>query len=47
MGDEATATQRLNLAQAFNPMGALMGLLVAQTFILGSLQSDDVDAQGN
>ena len=24
-----------------------MGLLVAQTFILGSLQSDDLDAQGN
>ena len=47
MGDEATATQRLNLAQAFNPLGALMGLLVAQTFILGSLQSDDLDAQGN
>jgi FHS family L-fucose permease-like MFS transporter len=47
MGDDATATQRLNLAQAFNPMGALMGLLVAQTFILGSLKSDDVDAQGN
>ena len=47
MGDEATATQRLNLAQAFNPMGALMGLFVAQTFILGSLQSDDLDAQGN
>jgi FHS family L-fucose permease-like MFS transporter len=47
MGDEATATQRLNLAQAFNPLGALMGLLVAQTFILGSLKSDDLDAQGN
>ncbi|GAA5219439.1 L-fucose:H+ symporter permease [Membranihabitans marinus] len=43
MGDEATSTQRLNLAQAFNPMGALAGLYVAQTFILGSLQSDDVD----
>ena len=47
MGDEATATQRLNLAQAFNPIGALMGLFVAQSFILGALQSDDVDAQGN
>ena len=47
MGDAATATQRLNLAQAFNPLGALLGLLVAQTFILGSLQSDDLDAQGN
>ena len=47
MGDEETATQRLNLAQAFNPLGALSGLFVAQTFILGALQSDDVDANGN
>lgn len=46
MGEEATATQRLNLAQAFNPLGALLGLVVAQTFILGALQSDDIDAQG-
>ena len=43
MGDTRTATQRLNLAQAFNPIGALSGLFVAQTFILGALQSDDVD----
>ncbi len=47
MGSEKTATQRLNLAQAFNPLGALTGLFVAQTFILGALQSDDVDANGN
>ncbi len=47
MGDERTATRRLNLAQAFNPIGALTGLYIAQTFILGSLQSDDLDAQGN
>ena len=47
MGAEETATQRLNLAQAFNPLGALSGLFVAQTFILGALQSDDVDANGN
>lgn len=47
MGDEATATRRLNLAQSFNPLGALAGLFVAQTFILGALQSDDVDAAGN
>lgn len=47
MGDEATATRRLNLAQAFNPIGALTGLFIAQTFILGSLRSDDVDNQGN
>lgn len=47
MGEEETATQRLNLAQAFNPIGALSGLFVAQTFILGALQSDDLDANGN
>ncbi|WP_440876020.1 L-fucose:H+ symporter permease [Thalassotalea sp. PLHSN55] len=47
MGAEETATQRLNLAQALNPIGALGGLYVAQTFILSALQSDDVDAQGN
>ena len=47
MGDVKTATRRLNLAQAFNPIGALTGLFIAQTFILGSLKSDDLDAQGN
>ncbi|MCW5517241.1 L-fucose:H+ symporter permease [Muriicola sp. Z0-33] len=47
MGDEKTATRRLNLAQAFNPIGALSGLFIAQTFILGSLQSDDLDVNGN
>lgn len=47
MGAKETATQRLNLAQAFNPIGALAGLFVAQNFILGSLQSDDLDSSGN
>ncbi len=47
MGSADTATQRLNLAQAFNPIGALAGLFAAQNFILGSLQSDDLDANGN
>ncbi len=47
MGAKETATQRLNLAQAFNPLGALSGLFVAQTFILAALQSDDVDTNGN
>ncbi len=46
MGAEETATRRLNLAQAFNPLGALSGLLVAQVFILGALQSDDLDPSG-
>ena len=39
MGDKSTATQRLNLAQTFNPMGSLMGMLIAQLFIIGSLKS--------
>lgn len=43
MGDPATATRRLNLAQSFNPMGLIGGLLVAQQFVLRKLQSDDVD----
>lgn len=46
MGAEETATQRLNFAQMFNPMGSIMGLLVAQNFVLGALRSDDVDAGG-
>jgi FHS family L-fucose permease-like MFS transporter len=43
MGDPATATQRLNLAQAFNPVGLIAGLLVAQQFVLRRLQSDDIE----
>lgn len=41
MGDLRTATQRLNLAQAFNPLGSLLGMLVAQVFVIQSLRSDD------
>ncbi|SHH60319.1 L-fucose:H+ symporter permease [Wenyingzhuangia marina] len=43
MGPKETATQRLNLAQAFNPLGLIAGLFVAQQFVLKNLQSDDVD----
>jgi FHS family L-fucose permease-like MFS transporter len=46
MGSEETATQRLNLAQAFNPMGALAGLFVAKTYILSSLKSSATDESG-
>ncbi|MFD1163725.1 MULTISPECIES: L-fucose:H+ symporter permease [Hwangdonia] len=42
MGAKETATQRLNLAQAFNPVGLIAGLFVAQQFILKNLQSDDI-----
>jgi FHS family L-fucose permease-like MFS transporter len=33
MGSEETATQRLNLAQAFNPIGNLIGMWVAMEFV--------------
>ncbi|MFB1037048.1 MAG: MFS transporter [Sinobacterium sp.] len=38
MGDPETSTQRLNLAQAFNPIGSLTGMFIASTFILNNLQ---------
>lgn len=37
MGDEATSTRRLNLAQAFNPIGSLLGMFTAMTFIQARL----------
>ncbi|SNR51239.1 MFS transporter, FHS family, L-fucose permease [Lutibacter agarilyticus] len=43
MGSKETATQRLNLAQAFNPLGLVLGLLVAKYFVLKNLQSDSID----
>ena len=42
MGPKETATQRLNLAQAFNPVGLILGLFVAQQYVLKKLQSDDI-----
>ena len=33
MGSEQTATRRLNLAQAFNPIGNLIGMYVAMEFV--------------
>lgn len=37
MGAEETSTQRLNLAQSFNPMGSLTGMFIASNFILNKL----------
>lgn len=41
MGSEETATRRLNLAQAFNPMGSLLGMYVAMNFIQNRLNPMD------
>lgn len=37
MGPEENATRRLNLAQAFNPVGSMMGMFVAMNFIQAKL----------
>lgn len=37
MGNEETATRRLNLAQSFNPIGSLLGMYVAMNFIQARL----------
>ena len=41
MGSEETATQRLNLAQAFNPIGALTGMFVAMHFVQARMNPMD------
>lgn len=46
LGSKATSTRRLNLAQAFNPMGSLMGMAVASLVVLPSLWSDRRGADG-
>lgn len=46
LGAKETATRRLNLAQAFNPMGSLTGMAVASLIVLPSLISDKRDAAG-
>lgn len=45
MGSEDTATQRLNLAQAFNPMGALAGMFVAMHFVQARMNPMDSAAR--
>jgi len=37
MGDEQTATRRLNMAQCFNPCGSIIGMFVAMNFIQARL----------
>ncbi|MDR2038908.1 MAG: L-fucose:H+ symporter permease [Bacteroidales bacterium] len=39
MGTEETSTRRLNFAQSFNPIGSILGMLVAQRMILANLHA--------
>jgi FHS family L-fucose permease-like MFS transporter len=41
LGPEETAARRLNFAQAFNPVGSLMGMFIAKDFILAKLDATD------
>ena len=45
LGDPETATRRLNLAQAFNPIGSLTGMLMAQVLVIGALKSTDYSSE--
>ena len=40
LGDKETSTRRLNMAQAFNPIGSLSGMAVASFLVLPNLISD-------
>lgn len=41
MGDPATATRRLNIAQTLTPLGAIGGILLSRHFILSELHAAD------
>lgn len=41
LGTPETATRRLNLAQAFNPIGSLTGMIIASQVVLANLYSND------
>jgi FHS family L-fucose permease-like MFS transporter len=46
LGSKETSTRRLNLAQAFNPMGSLSGMAVASLIVLPQLWSDKRNEAG-
>jgi FHS family L-fucose permease-like MFS transporter len=43
LSDPARAEQRLNLAQAFNPLGAITGVLIGREFILSGFEPTQAD----
>ncbi len=46
LGTKESSTRRLNLAQAFNPMGSLCGMAVASLIVLPNLLSDKRNEMG-
>lgn len=47
MGDEASSIQRLNLAQSFNPIGSITGVMLSKFFILDNLNTADAGTRAN
>lgn len=47
MGSEETSTRRLNMAQSFNPVGSLLGMWVAMTFIQARLNPMDTEGRSH
>ncbi len=47
MGPEETATRRLNLAQSFNPIGSITGVILSKVFILSQLNVASAEERAN
>lgn len=47
MGPEETGTRRLNLAQSFNPIGSIIGVLLSKIFILSNLNAAGSEERAN
>lgn len=47
MGPEETGTQRLNLAQSFNPIGSIIGVLLSKLFILSQLNEASAETRAS
>lgn len=47
MGARETATRRLNIAQTFNPLGAILGIMLSRHFILSELHDADAAARSD
>ncbi len=45
MGPEENGTQRLNLAQSFNPIGSIIGVLLSKLFILSQLNQASAESR--
>ncbi|WP_215224412.1 L-fucose:H+ symporter permease [Echinicola shivajiensis] len=46
MGPEESATRRLNLAQSFNPVGSIIGVVLSKVFILSQLNVAEAEDRG-